>query len=630
MQKAHLFAVSALLLMFFTQSVNAACNCGSKNAGSPCTGNSISVVVPGGDRSNTYNWVFNSGGSAARCGQFASGDYWVAPAAGQSSVTITGLTQSGGKKIFLDENPTPESMGFLETSYYHRVSSHKSVTNKVAAEDILPSLPQSFSYRTSLLAGIERNQATSGKCGTKAILGGCIDSYNAVTVLTSVPENAGATALRPNLLRSTKELMSLSEFNFSWLAKRDYFQGTSAAGLESIRRTWAHHTEILSMRDRNKYSYSEGGRAFRADLVTDDYAATVSAQWHQDLSKLMSTDHTLQEITPALASMLTYAKDIYYHVYDVNGNRDRWFGVGAGQSMGRFPNAVFFAAMARDNRFGDVLKLASTTQVGIGGHSIQELDQVNIGPNGPVWGDGHDQAQFDQFLVGRYWGEMLIGQRFNGARYRELGKKTGQRTMRDPHRFIDGPGQLPGISYAGVTAGPTRALAAQMILMPRMCEFVNYDALVEYSLRLTRIGRLVDNDPCAPPDPRELNGDIIKAMQNAGIPGADKLLSCDTFRAKNCRYYGLSWDPEFTSAPTWGPNPDDWSQCIPNGTDPITNKPQTGRFTDLDADARKFSIGYRVPGIEDNWANITNGINSCRAIENSAPKPPIDLQVSEQ
>ncbi len=607
-------------ILFLSAPSSAACDCGSSDVNAPCTGERVSVTVDGGDRSNSFEWVFNSNGGVARCGQFANGDYWIAPAPGQSSVTLTSITGSGGSAIFVDENPVPEGMGFLSHDY----------GNLVTGENIIPSLPISYNYRTSLVAAIERNQASSGACGTRAILSGCVDSYNAVTILTSVPENAGATVLRPNLIRANKELMSLSEFNLAWLPRKEYFEGTDTDGLETIRRTWAHHLEIFSMRDRDKKGYSEGGRAFRADLVTDDYSATVAAQWHANLATLMSDDHSLQEITPALASMLTYAKDIFYHVYDFNNQRDRWFGVGAGQSMGRFPSAVFFASMARNNQFGNVLKTAAATQTGIGAHGVQELDQINIGPNGPVWGDGDDEAQLDQHNTGRYWGEMLIGQNFNGAQYRDLGKKTGQRTMRDPYRFIDGPGQFPGISYAAVTAGPTRALAAQMILMPRMCEFVNYDELVEYAIRLTTIGRMIDDDPCAPPDPRELNSEIIKAMQNANVPGADSLLPCDTFRARNCRYYGLSWDSNYTSAPTWGPDPGDRNRCILNGVDPISSKPQTGRFTDVDAEAREFDIGYKVLQIESNWAEITRDVFSCRTVISSAPKPPVDLQVVEQ
>ncbi len=619
-QSFHLKISLVLLLLGLSSLARAACDCGSNDASSVCTGHSLSVVVNGDSRSNTFIWNFDSNGSPARCGQFANGDYWLAPAVGENEVTLNSVTQSGGTGVFLDENPVPEKTGFLTHDY----------GNQVASENIAVALPRDFSYATSLVAGIERDQSLYGNCGTRAILNGCIDSYNVVTVLTSVPENAGATVLRPNVIRATKELMSLDDFDFGRLAKRDFFDGTDSAGLEEIRRTWAHHLEILSMRDRNGDGFSEGGRAFRADLITDDYGATVAQQWHSNLSVLLSNDHSLDEITPALASMLTYGKDVYNHVYDLDGDRDRWFGAGAGQSIGRFPAAVFFAAMAKDPKFGDALELASSTQNGIGGVSVHEIDQVNIGPNGPVWGDGDDSAQHNTQLAGRYWGEMLIGQEFNGARYPELGRRTGQRTMRDPYRYIDGPGQFPGVSYASVTAGPIRALAAQMILMPRMCEIVNYDAIVEYSLRITNHGRLIDNDSCAPPDPRELNADIIRAMQQANVPGADELLPCDTFRARNCRYYGLSWDPDFTDAPTWGPDPSNRNLCIMNGTDPITNQPQTGRFTNASAEDRVFDIGYRVLPIESNWAVITDGISSCRTLSSSAPKPPINFRVQER
>ncbi len=598
--------------------MQSACDCGSTNSNAPCTGNTISTIVSGDNRSITFNWTFNSGDQPIRCGQFANGDYWISPAAGHTIVTLESITGEGGK-IFADENPVPEGMGFLGVNY----------GNQVAAENIIPSLPQNYSNKTSLVAGIERNQVENGKCGTKAILGGCIDAYQVITILDMVPQNAGSTVLRPNIIRPEKELMDLSDFDFSRLPSRSFFTGVNAEGIENIRKLWAHHIEIFSMRDKEKKGYSEGGRAFRADLVTDDYAASVARTWHDHLAVLMSQDHSLPEIIPALASMLTYGKDIYYHTYTHDGERERWFGVGAGQSLGRFPAAVFFAAMARNTKYGDVLKLGSSTQINIGGHSIHELDQVNIGPNGPVWGDGDANVATNQYESGRYWGEMLVGQEFNGARF--SGKTTGQKTKRDPYGYIDGPGKFPGGSYAGVSAGPIRGLAAEMLLMPEVCEIVNYDAIVEYSLRLTSIGRLVDNDPCAPPDPRELTGDRIAELEKAGeYEGKEIPEPCDTYRARNCKYYGLSWDPEVTERPTWGPDPDDRTKCIVNGNDPITDQPQTGRFSQITTEQRIFGIGYKSLQIEANWGAIHAGRSSCRNVVSTRPKPPSDLEITVQ
>lgn len=575
-----------------TLSAFADCNCGSSDTDNPCTSRSIDLSLSSSGRTIEFNWNFYSGDdeSPAFCGQFANGDYWIAPREGET-LTLSSLSSVGSGAVYLDENPTPEALGFL----------HKNYGNLYPEENILPQLPRHFTSSVSLVAAVQRDEDEHGGCGTKSILGACVEAYQVVTVLPSVPENAGQDLLRPSVTTQDKELLSMDDFVLSRLPQKSYFEGADASELESIRKVWSHHLEVFSMRDKDGNGYSEGGRAFRADFVTDDYAASVARHWHADLARLMSDDNSMSQKRAALAAMLTYGKDIYYHTYDSAGRRIRWFGTGAGQSIGRFPAAAFFASMASDSHYSDVLSRASSTQVNIGGESVQEFDQLNIGPNGPVWGD-HDTFD-NQYDIGRYWEEMLLAQRFDGATGNYVSKISGKKTFRDPHRYIDGPGASPGSAYASVTAGPIKAFAAEMLLMPTMCQTVNYDAVVEYAIRITDVGLQSANDPCAPPDPREDPGE------------------CNTYHLTGCRYYGLHYDVE----PTWGPDPDDWSQCIQNGTDPLTGEPQTGRFSDYHG--TDFNIGYPVWAFEQNWETIVDGRLSCRSL--NRPKPPSNLQVTE-
>ena len=589
---------SLVCILFINNFSYAACDCGSESASSPCTGSSISVDINGGsdegNRSVNFTWQFHSGGNEARCGQFANGDYWVAPADGQSNVTVTAILGFGGGPIFADENPVPEAMGFLSRDY----------GNLTPAENIIPQLPQNIDYATSLVAAIQRDEVQHGNCGTDGIVGGCVDAYNVVTILPSVPENAGSTVLRPNILDPAKELLTWDDFDLSRLPSISYFSKADASQLENIRKTWSYHTEILSMRDMAGKSYSEGGRAFRADLVTDDYAATVARDWHNHLTYMVAQDSSFNEIKTALAAMLTYGKDIFYHTHTQAGDRRRWFGVGAGQSMGRYPAAVFFAALSNNSLYATALTAASANQVDIGGNSIHELDQANIGPNGPVWGD-HDTFD-NQYDVGRYWGEMLRNQKFDGASGNFASIINGKKTFRDPYKFIDGPGAYPGSLYGSTSAGPIRGFAAMMLLIPEMCDIVNYDAVVEYAIRLTEVGIQTANDPCAPPDPRE-NPD-----------------ECNTYHLTNCKYYGRN----NIGVATWGPDPADWSKCITNGTDPITGQKQYGRFSSRHGES--FNVGYKVTRIEENWEAIRNNRNGCRNIASTKPQHPGNLEVSIQ
>lgn len=565
----------------------AACDCGA--VGDPCSGTAVTETVTGDDRSITFDWTFHSGGGPARCGQFANGDYWVAPAAGETSVTVTAIAGSGSGDIYADADPQIEAMGLLSHDY----------GNLDSSESIVPQLPVTFDHAASLVAVIQRDEAQFGNCGTNAIVGCCAEAYHVVTILDTVPPGNGAEILRPSITESEKELLSWDDFDLNRLPVFDYLDGTDSAGLESIRKVWSHHVEVLAMRDTAGEGYSEGGRAFRADLVTDDYAATVAQAWHRHLMYLLSGDHPVEELKPALAAMLTYGKDIYFNVYAPDGTRERWFGVGAGQSLGRFPPAVFFAALSVDPQYGDVLSRASTTQVNVGGKSVHELDQVNLGHNGPVWGD-HDDFE-NKYDVGRYWGEALKVQTFEGTSGDFPSVVGGKKTYRDPYGYIDGPGIGPGSAYMSVSAGPVIAFAAEMCMIPEVCAIVNYPALVVYANRIITYGILAGNDPCAPPDPRE-NPE-----------------TCDCYRATGCEYYGLS----NTGEATWGPHPDsvaagNWYACIENGTDPVSGLPQHGRFTSYDG--KEAGLGYPVWQALNNWEAIYAGRGMCGS-DSSAVRP---------
>jgi len=71
------------------------CDCGSTNATTPCTGNSVSTVK---DNVN-FELNFTCNGKAARCGQFADESYWIAAidrdGAACTNIVITSSTPSG-------------------------------------------------------------------------------------------------------------------------------------------------------------------------------------------------------------------------------------------------------------------------------------------------------------------------------------------------------------------------------------------------------------------------------------------------------------------------------------------------------------------------------------------------------
>lgn len=558
----------------------ASCDCGSIDTSAPCSGQSIKVTVvaatPNGGTAvdNVYNWTFNSGGEDARCGQFANGDYWVAPAAGQATVTLTSLTGSGG--LSLDADPIPERTGLLGAANKYG--------NYSEDENVLTKLPVEYNGKmVSLVAGVQRDEKIEGYCGTASIVGACVDSYNVLTVLPFVPEKNGYDYLRPSITGEKKEFFKISDFDFSRLPKKSFIPSVSTQDLELIRQRWAHSTEIFGVFNSVSASgWSEGGRAFRSHILIDDYGAGVSVSLSSDILNLMSDGNTNEEKKKALSSILTYGQDVFKTVYDPPEGTVRWFGVGATQSAGRYPAAVLFAALVRDKKYSDLIRSAGVNGRGLASVGPHELTQIHIGKNNPVWGD----VIYGELEEGAYWGSLLKSQCYDGATG-TCNTSVGKRTGRDPYGYIDGPPNKPGAAYMGSSLGPQKSLAALMYLIPEVCNAVNYDELLVYIDRIQNYGIKTDEDPCVTPDSRE------------------DLATCDPYRSSGCNYYGV----------TWGPDPSSPGDCIKSSTSPNT---KTGRFSRLD----KYPVGvaYSTKLVENNWQNIKGSQLICQR-ERAKPAP---------
>lgn len=587
----HWISTSTILLISFliiSTNIYAACDCGSTDQANPCSGQSISVTVNAStinginSADSIFTWAFNSGGGNAYCGQFANGDYWISPSSGESSVTITAITGNGS--ITADTDPVMESMGLLDGS--------NNYGNHSTSENIIPNLPISYSTTTSLVAAIQRNEATSGSCGTAAIIGECVDSYHIVTVLDKVPANAGSNMIRPNITGETKKVLFWSDFNLNRIPAKSYLTGTDAAGYEAIRQRWSHSTEIFGLHHGVSVGYSEGGRAFRSHILIDDYGAGMARQWGDDLMVIFSDDNTFPEKQAALAAMLSFGLDLYHAMYDKPEGFTRYWGQGATQSAGKFLPAVFMASLLNDQTYANILKTVSpsvnNTMEDTGPH---ELGQVHVGEIGPVWGDFTSYTGVN--YSGAYWGSLHDSQCYDGATG-DCDITLGKKTQLDPHGYIDGPANRPGVNYMVSSLGPQRIMAAVMYLMPEVCETINYDILIEYVNRVNDYGLTTKDDPCVTPDTRE-----------------DPNL-CDTYRNQNCTYYGVTWGPV---DPT-----DVNSDCIKTATPPFT---KVGRFTNLDSNV--VNPTYTSNQIETNWDNIRGTNLSCGNVELHYILPPNDF-----
>ena len=560
----------------------ASCDCGSTDSTKPCTGQLIKITVkaetPNGGKAvdNEYTWTFNSNGGDARCGQFANGDYWVAPAVGQSTVTVTGISSSSHSTLIsADENPETEAIGLL--------SGVKSYGNYSATENILPSLPKTYSSTTSIVAALQRNEAIEGICGTSAIVGECVDSYNVLTVVSAVPPLAGAESIRPNITGKTKELLTLTDFDLTRLPKKSFLSGADPTGLAGITRRWSHSIETMGLHSSaHSYDgYSEGGRAFRSHTLIDDYGAGTAGAYNNDLMTIFSDSNTDQEKKAPVAAMLTYGLDLYHAIYDAPDGIVRDWGSGATQHVGKFMPVVFLAALAKDAKYANNVKTASSHLWDRRFSGPSELAQVLPGANGPVWGDIQPHLAAVNYH-GSYWDSLMKAHCYDDSTIACNTNAGPNRTMLDPYGFIDGPPVMPASYYYGSSLGVQRAMVATMFLMPEVCDIINYDALIQYVDRTISHGRQSGNDPCVTPDSRE------------------DFANCDPYRNKGCLYYGVTWGPK---------NPADInSECITTPTPPYN---KAGRFSKLDG----IAVGavYTTNQVETNWEEIRGTAGSCRA-----------------
>jgi len=528
----------------------------------------------------TFNFAEN-----VRVGQFVDGSYFAVPAAGAASLTISALSGEGGS-VYADTNPTNVAHALTDNS--NNYGSHD------ASQRL--SFPLELAEATSIVAAIQKNETSHGDCGTRAIVGECIDAVFTLTVLPSVPP---ANAIRPSLSTPEKRILTLNDFDLTKIPHVQYFDGPDdPAKIAAVQERWLQQTEILSVPDLEGHIYSEGGRAWRSDIYGGNYgsstARSIATSWTWVMAADLSQPEIYEQYEGLIAALLVYGQDLYYAIYDGDTNIAGW-GTGAGQSHGKLVPVSIYAALKRDN--AEEANNLSQLVRKVGQRFSQvppEIEQINAGINGPIWGDGPDPKIMDKYDVTRYWASALAHRCFDGAP-ETCNPNSGKKTSRDPHNYIDGPGTA-GTAYYSVSFGPNQAFAAMMILFPDIRTMINAGATDEFAdykdASIRFIQRVVTNglhtmpDPCAPPDLRE-NPE-----------------TCDAYRAKDCEYFGLS----NTGVATWGPDPndDDWTdgiECIHNNTGGNTG--QNGRYSNRHG--LLMEGGYRILNISDHWAEIYQG-----------------------
>jgi len=571
--------------------------------GTVANAQTISVAVPvlpgseSGSRAATFRWeVKSANGATARFGQYACGSYWVAPADGDTGVTVVSLSATSGgvaqaSHISLDADPITEKRGLLNNS--------NNYGNFDAAEALQALLPRVFTAPVgsciSLVAALQRNEAESPGGGTPAITGERVDAYSILTVLRSPPPNDGLNSLRPNITGASKEMLTWDDFDLSKLGRFDQFPSISQSALEEIRTRWRHSTEIFGydvVRNGTTRGFSEAGRAFRASLLHDEYGAGMSATLQNDILALFNTGNTIDEKRPALASMLAFALDLYHARYNFGTAEPKAFTSGAGQHAGKYAPLLLLAALSKDQSKASQLRELSITNQHpsqIGARGPQEIRQIRRGVTGVVlWGDSFPYTFSSTTAMPngspsrRYWNDLVWSRNYRGQE--PYGNpNTGQKTASDPYGYIDGPPNYPGYAYMPIGAVATQGLSAIMILMPSIRDIVNSDLPIEFADRFSRHGTWASPDPIAPP-PRDVNENIW----NPGVfPG-------DTFGR------------------TWGPSPSDVRFGIEDGSG-------LGRFNAADMHGKILYSSYLPELVRTHWSSIISIYDGERFEDNFVP-----------
>lgn len=333
-----------------------------------------------------------------------------------------------------------------------------------------------------------------------------------VTILPDAPINSGADSIRPNITGTTKEFLRWQDFDLTRLGSFASLPAKDLTFRNEVRDIWTHSTEIFCFDvwdGANVVGYSEGGRAFRADVVHDEYATNMAGRMMGDILSLMTPNNTLAEKQPGLAAILAWANDVYHCRYDYGSDFPKVWSSGAGQHSGKYAPVLLLAALQIDQTKAGVLKMIPVTNQGadVKLRGPQEVRQLRRGVTGVVlWGDSFPYEYSGTTSLGggsmplRYWSELVGSNLYRGAVKTPQNSAIGQKTAGDPYGYIDGP-PVPGSNYMSVNAEGNRAFAKIMLAMPAIRSIVNTDAPIEYADRLVRHGVWAAPDPVAPPPP---------------------------------------------------------------------------------------------------------------------------------
>jgi hypothetical protein len=407
-------------------------------------------------------WTFDK---SYPCGQFANGDWWVAPNAGDSAVTITSMTPGfTGTRNGAEVNPTGNTDTSVDKQGYDsRLESFN------AGND--PALPYAAHPNDSIIKTVSR----STNCGLSGTGNDqhapCLDTAAVLTVMSTATDYSGD--FRPSYAGTNKKLYTKAQLQTNLLPS--LAQVTNVPSLSSETRRF----QRVQMDDwsgwEGRYMHPTLNYSF-SDTIgnpTRDYTSAYGAQIGDDTGdaalRLMLND-SLSAKMPLLINYVQAGID-YYGMEAAGIN---WGGNGGGHFSGRKTAGVFAATMLNDATMKANIQNDATTPDWL---------------NGGHWGDEDTMTYYSSKTGRALWGR--VGQDCDTATYENVFiTETGASDCRDPDQMIDGgyDSNTYGHYQDCCTAMPWKGEALAALLLPGSKAVWNHNAFFDYEDRWVQSG----------------------------------------------------------------------------------------------------------------------------------------------
>ena len=385
---------------------------------------------------------------AYACGQFANGDYWVAPDSPSGTVIITAMTPKfTGTTNGWQVNPTDvATQGFDGRTNLDLPGVHFDAS-------LVPALPYTARAGQSIVKAVSTTDNTRLPLQTAAVL----------TVLASIPVNNGATLLRPPYFGLDKPLRSINDIHLEKLPQL-------APPPNDVPTLASLHSRFQRVQLDTQTDW-DGEDIHPIDNLPV-YGAEVAIENTVAVLRLMLND-SAQDKLPLAIDLVEYGQDL----------------------SAALRAGLNFEALG-GHRHGRKLVLSLTAAL------LEDAgiaSQVHDAPYNTFQEDGHvHESKVTKGLV--LWGAPATSSAGceEADYWYDQDTGSGSRDCADPYDYIDG-GYIPGDDYQLCCEFMAfRAMGVALRLMPELQQTWNNNNFLTYVDRMVNCGAHTLPDPYAP------------------------------------------------------------------------------------------------------------------------------------